>query len=80
LGAAIEGVGIAQVPRPVAASALKAGRLVEVLVQFAPEAPGVFLYFPERHQMLPKLRAFVDHVKEWARANDKAARSRSAPR
>jgi len=80
LGAAIEGVGIAQVPRPVAASALKAGRLVEVLAQFAPEAPGVFLYFPERHQMLPKLRAFVDHVKDWARANDKAARSKSAAR
>jgi hypothetical protein len=26
-------------------------------------APGVFLYYPSRHQMMPKLRAFIDHVK-----------------
>jgi hypothetical protein len=26
-------------------------------------APGVFLYYPSRHQVLPKLCAFVDHVK-----------------
>jgi hypothetical protein len=26
-------------------------------------APGVFLYYPSRHQMMPKLRAFSDHVK-----------------
>ena len=25
--------------------------------------PGVFLYYPSRHQMMPKLRAFIDHVK-----------------
>jgi hypothetical protein len=23
----------------------------------------VFLYYPSRHQMMPKLRAFIDHVK-----------------
>ena len=26
-------------------------------------APGVFLYYPDRRQMMPKLRAFIDHVK-----------------
>jgi hypothetical protein len=26
-------------------------------------APGVFLYHPGKRQMLPKLRAFIDHVK-----------------
>jgi hypothetical protein len=25
--------------------------------------PGVFLYHPGRHQVMPKLRAFIDHVK-----------------
>jgi DNA-binding transcriptional LysR family regulator len=30
---------------------------------FAPMVPGVFLYYPSRHQMMPKLRAFIDHVK-----------------
>jgi DNA-binding transcriptional LysR family regulator len=62
LGAAIEGVGLAQVPGPIAAGPTKAGKLVRVLEPFAPMAPGVFLYYPSRHQMMPKLRAFIDHV------------------
>jgi DNA-binding transcriptional LysR family regulator len=63
LGAAIEGMGLAQVPAPIAAGPTKAGKLVQVLKPFAPTAPGVFLYYPSRHQMMPKLRAFIDHVK-----------------
>jgi DNA-binding transcriptional LysR family regulator len=71
LGAAIEGVGLAQVPEPIAASAVKAGKLVHVLEPFAPTAPGVFLYYPNRHQMMPKLRAFIDHVKSRSSAANK---------
>jgi DNA-binding transcriptional LysR family regulator len=63
LGAALEGVGLAQVPQPIAAEAVAAGRLVHVLEPFAPMTPGVFLYHPGRRQMMPKLRAFIDHVK-----------------
>ena len=63
LGAAIEGLGLAQVPGPIAAGAVKAGKLVPVLEPFASMTPGVFLYYPSRHHMLPKLRAFIDHVK-----------------
>ena len=63
LGAAVEGLGLAQVPGPIAASAVDAGRLVGVLEPFAPKAPGVFLYYPGNRQMMPKLRAFIDHVK-----------------
>src|SRR5207248_10700567 len=63
LGAAAKDMGLAQVPEPIAASLVKAGKLVQVLKPFAPIAPGVFLYYPSRHQMMPKLRAFVDHVK-----------------
>ncbi|MEW9583880.1 LysR family transcriptional regulator [Paraburkholderia sp. DGU8] len=63
LGAAIEGVGLAQLPEPMVAEALRAGKLVQVLEPFAPVTPGVFLYYPGRRQMLPKLRAFIDHVK-----------------
>lgn len=69
LGAAIEGVGLAQMPGPVAAKALAEGTLVQVLEPFAPMTPGVFLYYPSRRQMMPKLRAFVDHVKRAAAAN-----------
>jgi DNA-binding transcriptional LysR family regulator len=72
LGAAIKGVGLAQVPGPVAAEAVKAGSLVEVLEPFASLAPGVFLYYPSRRQMMPKLRALIDHIKTVS----KRARSR----
>ncbi len=71
LGAAIEGVGLAQVPRPIAAGPVKAGKLVHVLERFAPTTPGMFLYYPSRHQMMPKLRAFIDHVKSRAGAAGK---------
>ena len=71
LGAALKGVGLAQVPAPVAADAVKAGKLVEVLQPFAPEAPGVFLYYPSRRQTMPKLRAFIDHVKSRSEAAKK---------
>ena len=71
LGAAIEDMGLAQVPEPIAAGPVKAGKLVRVLEAFAPMAPGVFLYYPSRHQVMPKLRAFIDHVKSRAEAGDK---------
>jgi DNA-binding transcriptional LysR family regulator len=63
LGTAVEGVGLAQVPEPIAARQAAAGKLVQVLEPFAPMAPGVFLYYPGHRQIMPKLRAFIDHVK-----------------
>jgi DNA-binding transcriptional LysR family regulator len=63
LGAAVEGVGLAQVPAPIATGAVTAGKLVRVLEPFAPMTPGVFLYYPGHRQIMPKLRAFIDHVK-----------------
>ncbi len=84
LGAASEGLGLAQVPAPIAADALKAGKLVEVLAPFAPMNPGVFLYYPGHRQILPKLRAFIDFVKHRSRAVDKTpphtTRKRPKPR
>jgi DNA-binding transcriptional LysR family regulator len=73
LGAAVEGVGLAQVPEPIAAGPLRAGKLMQVLEPFAPMGPGVFLYYPSRHQMMPKLRAFIDHVRS---RSDAAGKSR----
>src|SRR5262245_18793792 len=46
LGAAVEGVGLTQVPAPMAAALIEAGKLTEVLERFAPTGPGVFLYYP----------------------------------
>lgn len=63
ISAAIAGVGLAQVPEPVAARSIAEGKLQCVLAPFAPLTPGVFLYHPGRHQVMPKLRAFIEHVK-----------------
>ncbi|CAG4890156.1 LysR family transcriptional regulator [Paraburkholderia saeva] len=63
LGAAVEGIGLAQLPEPMVAEGLREGKLVHVLESFAPVIPGVFLYYPDRRQIMPKLRAFIDHVK-----------------
>jgi DNA-binding transcriptional LysR family regulator len=73
LGATIEGIGLAQLPAPVAAGAIKTGKLVQVLEPYAPMAPGVFLYYPGHRQIMPKLRAFIDHVKLRGAARKPAA-------
>ncbi|TPN04828.1 LysR family transcriptional regulator [Mesorhizobium sp. B2-3-3] len=63
LGAALKGAGLAQVPAPLAKPAIADGRLQEVLKPFTANSSGVFLYYPAKRQMLPKLRAFIDHVR-----------------
>ncbi|MGY8662601.1 LysR family transcriptional regulator [Bradyrhizobium sp. UFLA05-109] len=63
LGAAIQGVGLAQVPAPLARAPIADGRLQALLAPFAVTGPGVFLYYPGKRQVLPKLRAFIEHVK-----------------
>ena len=63
LAAALGGVGLAQVPGPIAAMSMSEGRLEEVLASHASTSPGVFLYHSGRRQVLPKLRAFIDHVR-----------------
>ena len=63
MGAALRGIGLAMVPGPVAQKAIASGQLVEVLSKFVTMTPGVFLYYPDRRQVLPKLRAFIDHAK-----------------
>ena len=63
LDAAVDGVGLAQVPEPVAVAPVRAGTLQAVLTAYAPQTPGVFLYYPDRRQVLPKLRAFIEHVR-----------------
>jgi DNA-binding transcriptional LysR family regulator len=76
LGAAVADMGLAQVPEPITTSLVKAGKLVHVLEPFAPMVPGVFLYYPSRHQMMPKLRAFIDHVKSRSGATNNDRRTR----
>jgi len=56
------GLGLAQAPQPLAARSIAEGRLEPVLGDVAAETPGVFLYHTGKRQILPKLRAFIDHV------------------
>jgi DNA-binding transcriptional LysR family regulator len=63
VGAAIQGMGLAQVPGPIAKAPMADGRLQALLTPFAVTTPGVFLYYPGSRQALPKLRAFIEHVK-----------------
>jgi DNA-binding transcriptional LysR family regulator len=63
LGAAIQGIGLAQLPGPLVKAAIAEGRLKALLLPFAVTTPGVFLYHPGKRQILPKLRAFIEHIK-----------------
>ncbi len=66
ISAAIAGMGLAQVPSPLAAKFISEGKLLHLLEPFAPLTPGVFLYHPGRHQVMPKLRAFIEHIRAHA--------------
>ncbi|WP_376093786.1 LysR family transcriptional regulator [Roseomonas sp. CCTCC AB2023176] len=58
------GVGLIYVFEPLVREHLAAGRLVQVLPEAAIEEPGLFLYFPRRAAMAPKLRAFIDCARD----------------
>lgn len=66
---ALAGVGLTYVFEPLVCAELAAGRLVQILPQTAIEEPGLFLYFPRRASMAPKLRAFIDTAQEIGRAS-----------
>ncbi|BCM19689.1 LysR family transcriptional regulator [Mesorhizobium sp. J8] len=66
---ALAGVGLAYVFEPLVRADLAAGRLVQILPQTAIGEPGLFLYFPRRASMAPKLRAFIDTAQEIGRAS-----------
>lgn len=60
---AVEGAGLAYVPDAQVEEHLTAKRLERVLESCLTPGPGLFLYFPERTQEQPKLRALIDLVR-----------------
>ena len=61
---ALAGVGLVYIFRPMVRGDIAAGRLVQVLPETAIEEPGLFLYYPRRAAMAPKLRAFIDTARD----------------
>lgn len=65
MAAVLGGMGLAQIAEPLVAEHVAAGRLLTVLDGYAAETPGLFLYYPKRNTLVPKLRAFVDFVRSF---------------
>ena len=64
LSFALSGVGIAYVPEPLARRDLREATLEWLLPQTTIELEGLFLYYPRRASLAPKLRAFIDVAKK----------------
>lgn len=62
---ALAGGGITFAPEDTFRPFVETGALVPLLGEFLPPFPGFFLYFPQRRNMAPKLRALIEHVRHW---------------
>jgi DNA-binding transcriptional LysR family regulator len=61
---ACAGLGLAYVADLAVETEVDDGQLVRLLEAFLPTTPGLFLYFPQRAQTQPKLRAFIDIARQ----------------
>ncbi|HEX7689491.1 MAG TPA: LysR substrate-binding domain-containing protein [Burkholderiaceae bacterium] len=76
---ALAGVGIAYIFEPLVRADLAAGRLRQLLPHTALREEGLFLYFPRRAAMAPKLRAFIDAARELLEAAAPACAQAARP-
>ena len=76
LGAALQGLGLVQVPGPLVKTQVAERRLEALLTPFAATTPGVFLCYPSRRHVLPRLRAFIEHAKTRSGRSHKGQHSR----
>ena len=65
LRSALCGGGITFAPRPTFQPYVDRGELVWLLEAFLPAFPGFYLYYPQRRNMAPKLRALITHIQHW---------------
>jgi DNA-binding transcriptional LysR family regulator len=63
LRAALDGFGLAYLPRGMAQPHLKTGRLVEVLADYLPPFAGYHLYYPSRRQLTPAFAIVLDALR-----------------
>ncbi|MNL09846.1 HTH-type transcriptional regulator DmlR [compost metagenome] len=64
LGAAIDGTGIIYTMESAIENEVKAGKLEIILSQYAATSGGFYLYYPKKSQVQPKLRAFIEHLRD----------------
>lgn len=66
LRSALCGAGITFAMRETFQPYVERGELVWLLEDFLPPFPGFYLYYPQRRNMAPKLRALIEHVRRWS--------------
>ncbi|ARQ61336.1 UNVERIFIED_ORG: DNA-binding transcriptional LysR family regulator [Rhizobium etli] len=69
IDAAVAGLGVVYSPEEAISDKLRSGKLEVILGRFTGTSSGVYLYYPQRSQVHPKLRAFIDHVKRFDLSN-----------
>src|SRR5579875_1632770 len=62
--AALDGVGLLHTMEVFVREHIATGRLVGVLEEWLPPYDGFYLYYPSRYQVPPKLRVFIDFLRE----------------
>ncbi|MEB2848073.1 LysR family transcriptional regulator [Endobacterium cereale] len=67
--AALQHAGIAYVSLRSVQEDIDSGRLVQLLAEWTPPYPGLALFYPSRKLPSAGLRAFIDHVHAWRKAN-----------
>jgi DNA-binding transcriptional LysR family regulator len=67
--AALDGLGVALIPRFLIEPMLADGRLVQVLPAATPEGPSLQAVYPHRRHLAGKVRALIDHLVAWFEAH-----------
>ncbi|HUF86599.1 MAG TPA: LysR family transcriptional regulator [Thermohalobaculum sp.] len=60
--AVLAGIGIARLSSYLVGDDIRAGRLVRLLPDYADEGSGIFAIYPEKRNLAPRVRAFIDHL------------------
>lgn len=66
IDAALDGRGLVFVTEDCIADKVRNGSLEIVLSDYAEISDGIYLYYPQRSQVHPKLRVFIEHIKQYA--------------
>ncbi|MEJ2763786.1 LysR family transcriptional regulator [Photobacterium sp. MCCC 1A19761] len=69
LSATLSGHGIAMQPTYLANPYLQSGQLVQVLPAWQPKMMSVYALYPSRKHLAPGVRALIDHLVEYYKAN-----------